>query len=101
MADFEENIKEMVGTTREVAVPGTRPVTRRRRRLVTNEMAAAGGVMYTDQGLEKRRVVTESPATNEMAATGGIMYTSVYITPLVTAVSFVTSHRHRLVAGLV
>ena len=31
------------------AVPGTRPATRRRRRLVTNEMAATGGVMYTDE----------------------------------------------------
>ena len=27
-----------------------RPATRRRRRLVTNEMAATGGVMYTDEG---------------------------------------------------
>ena len=32
------------------AVPGTRPVTRRRRQLVTNETAATGGVMYTDEG---------------------------------------------------
>ena len=32
------------------AVRGTRPVTRRRRRLVTNETAATGGVMYTDEG---------------------------------------------------
>ena len=32
------------------AVPGTRPTTRRRRRLVTNETAAIGGVMYTDEG---------------------------------------------------
>ena len=32
------------------AVPGTRPVTRQRRRLVTNETAATGGVMYTDEG---------------------------------------------------
>ena len=31
-------------------VPGTRPATRRRRRLVTNETAATGGVMYTDEG---------------------------------------------------
>ena len=27
-----------------------RPATRRRRLLVTNEMAATGGVMYTDEG---------------------------------------------------
>ena len=27
-----------------------RPVTRRRRRLVTNEMEATGGVMYMDEG---------------------------------------------------
>ena len=63
------HVEKMVGTTREAAdgdrvrrgrdgdetgdetaVPGTRPVTRRRRRLVTNEMAATGGVMYTDEG---------------------------------------------------
>ena len=63
MVDFEENVEEMVGTTREPAggdrqnpagtrpaVPGTRPVTRRRRRLVTNEMAATSGVMYADEG---------------------------------------------------
>ena len=31
-------------------VPGTRPATRRRRRLVTNETAVTGGVMYTDKG---------------------------------------------------
>ena len=36
------------GTT--PAVPGTRPATRRRQRLVTNETAATGGVMYTDEG---------------------------------------------------
>ena len=32
------------------AVPETRPATRLRRWLVTNEMAATGGVMYTDEG---------------------------------------------------
>ena len=32
------------------AVPGTRPATRRRRLLVTNETVATGGVMYTDEG---------------------------------------------------
>ena len=32
------------------AVPEIRPATRRRRRLVRSEMAAAGGVMYTDEG---------------------------------------------------
>ena len=32
------------------AVPGTRPATRRRQRLVTNETAAIGGVMYMDEG---------------------------------------------------
>ena len=32
------------------AVPGTRPATRRWRLLVTNETAATGGVMYTDEG---------------------------------------------------
>ena len=33
------------------AVPGTRPATRRRRRLVTNETAVTGGVMYTNEGV--------------------------------------------------
>ena len=42
MADFEENVEEMMGMSREA--------TRRRRRLVTNETAATGGVMYTDEG---------------------------------------------------
>ena len=37
-------------TTTRLAVSGTRPATRRRRRLVTNETAATGGVMYTDEG---------------------------------------------------
>ena len=52
------------------AVPGTRPTTRRRRQLVTNETAATGGVMYTDEGelefdedelaaLEGQRLVAE------------------------------------------
>ena len=51
-------------------VPGTRPATRRRRRLVTNKTAATGWVMYTDEGdlefdenemaaLEGQRVVVE------------------------------------------
>ena len=83
------HVEAMVGTTREVAdgdrirrgrdgdematrpaVPGTRPTTRRRRRLVTNETAATVGVMYTDEGelkfdedeladLEGRRLVAE------------------------------------------
>ena len=85
MADFEENVEEMMGTTREAAdgdrvrgdetattpaVPGTTPVTRRRRRRVTNETAATGGVMYTNEGelesdedemaaLEGQRLVAE------------------------------------------
>ena len=29
---------------------GTRPATRQRRRLVTNETTATGGIMYTDEG---------------------------------------------------
>ena len=52
------------------AVPGTRPTTRRRRRLVTNETAATGGVMYMVEGqlefdedemaaLEGQRLVAE------------------------------------------
>ena len=66
MADFEENVEEMVGMTREAsavatesggdetatrprtrlgtrpAVPWTRPVTRQRRRLVTRRRRPAG-----------------------------------------------------------
>ena len=37
-------------TATRPAVPGTRPATRRQRRLVTNETAATSGVMYTDEG---------------------------------------------------
>ena len=37
-------------TATRPAVPGTRPATRRRRRLATNETAATGAVMYTDEG---------------------------------------------------
>ena len=50
--------------------PGTKPATRRRRRLVTNETATTGGVMYTNEGelefdedemaaLEGQRLVAE------------------------------------------
>ena len=89
MVDFEENVEEMVGTTGRLekrrvatesggetrpgtrpAAPGTRPTTRRRQRLVTNETVATGGVMYTDEGelefdedgmaaLEGQRLVAE------------------------------------------
>ena len=54
----------------EAGIPGTRPATRWPRRLVTNEMAATGGVMYTDEeelefdedemaALEGQRLVAE------------------------------------------
>ena len=57
-------------TTTRPAVPGMRPATRRRRRLVANEMAATGGIMYADEGelefdedeitaLEGQRLVAE------------------------------------------
>ena len=61
-------------TGNETGGPGTRPVTRpairRRRRLVMNETATTGGVMYTDEGelefdedemaaLEGQRLVVE------------------------------------------
>ena len=57
-------------TATRPAVPGTRPATRWRRRLVTNETAATGRVMYTDEGelefdedemavLEGQRLVVE------------------------------------------
>ena len=62
MVDFEENVEEMVGTTREAtavatesggekmasrlgmrpAIPGMRPATRRRRRLVTRRRRLVG-----------------------------------------------------------
>ena len=60
MADFEENVEEMVGTTREAAavatesggnktgtkpaVPGTRPAT------ADDETVATVGVTYTNEG---------------------------------------------------
>ena len=55
LADLEENVEEMVGTTREAAGGdrvrrGRDRGTRQRRWLVTNETAATGGVMYTDEG---------------------------------------------------
>ena len=65
MADFEENVEEMGGrlekrwmaiessgdeTGTRLAVSGTGPATRRRRRLVTNETAATDAVMYTNEG---------------------------------------------------
>ena len=37
-------------TATRPAIPGARLATRQRRRLVTNEMTATGGVMYTDEG---------------------------------------------------
>ena len=37
-------------TATRPAVPGMRPATRRRRRLVTNETTATGGIMYTNEG---------------------------------------------------
>ena len=60
-----ESFEEMVGsreaaavptesggdeTATRPAVPGTRPTTRRRQQLVTNETATTDGVMYTDEG---------------------------------------------------
>ena len=83
MADFEEKVEEMVGTTREAAggnrvrgvrpaVPGTTPATRRRRRLMTNETAATGGVMYADEGLYiiDFRYVEEMVGTTREATDG-------------------------------
>ena len=57
-------------TATRPAVPGARPATRRRRRLVTNETAKTGGVMYTNErklefdedelaALEGKRLVAE------------------------------------------
>ena len=88
MADFEENFEEMVGRLEKRRVvtesggdetggpggpgdeTGDETATRRRRRLVTNETATTGGVMYTDEGelefdenemtaLEGKRLVAE------------------------------------------
>ena len=62
MANFEESVEEIVGTTREAAdgdrvrrgrdgdeTGGPGDETRRQRRLVTNETAATGEVMYMDE----------------------------------------------------
>ena len=77
MADFEENVEEMVGTPRDrrrcdrvrrgrdTMRPGTRPAT-----TAGDKTAATGGVMYTDEGelefdenemaaLEGQRLVAE------------------------------------------
>ena len=58
MANFEENIEEMVGTTREAAVVASRGGNNQRRggdnwrrdggETAGDETAATGGVMYTD-----------------------------------------------------
>ena len=71
MADFEENIEEMVGTTREAA-GGDRVRRRRdrRSRLVTTETAAIGGVMYADEGpftIDVRHVEEMVETTREAA----------------------------------
>ena len=54
MANFEENVEEMVGTTREAAGVASRDGDNRRRRdggeTAGDETAATGGVMYTDEG---------------------------------------------------
>ena len=52
MTESAHNATESGGdeTATRPAVPGTRPATRRRRRLVTNETAATSGVMYMDEG---------------------------------------------------
>ena len=68
MADFEANVEEMVGTTRDAAevatesggdetatIPGTRPAVpavpgMRPAATAGDETAATGGVMYTDEG---------------------------------------------------
>ena len=75
MADFEENVVEMVGTTREAAAVATdsagAATTGDETAATTgDEMAATDGVMYTDQGelefdedkmaaLERQRLVAE------------------------------------------
>ena len=65
----DRHVEKMVGTTREAAdgdrvwqgqdatrlgtrpaVPGMRPATRRRRRLVTNKTTTTVGVVYMDEG---------------------------------------------------
>ena len=56
------------------AVRGTRPTTRRRRRLVTNETAATGGVMYADEVSGDETGNETSGPGDKTAATGGVMY---------------------------
>ena len=53
-----------------MAVSVTRPATRRRRQLVTNETAATGGVMYADEGpytIDVRHVEEMVGTTSEAA----------------------------------
>ena len=60
-----------------------RPATKQRRRLVTNETAATGGVIHTDEGelefdedemavLEGQRLVAEFRCRNLLDALGGL-----------------------------
>ena len=70
MATQSSEDETATGPGTRPAVSGTRPVTRWRRRLVTNETAATGGVMYTNEeklefyedemaALEGQRLVAE------------------------------------------
>ena len=52
-------------------VPGTKPATRQRRRLVTNETSATGGVMYTDEG-ELEFYEDEMPALERKRLVAGL-----------------------------
>ena len=67
MVDFEENVEEMVGTTREAAAVATESSSAT---TAGDETAATSGVMYTDEGelefdedemaaLEGQRLVAE------------------------------------------
>ena len=57
------------------AVPGTRPTTRGRRRLVTNETAATGGILYAVEGpytISVRHVEAMVGTTREAADGDGV-----------------------------
>ena len=69
MADFEENIEKMLGTTREAA-DGDKV-----RRGRDGDETGGPGDETGDKMAATAGDKNETVATNEMAATGGIMYT--------------------------
>ena len=69
MADFEENLEEMVGTTREAAAVATESGGDETEDETGDEMGGSGG---PGNETDDKMAVT---AGDETAATGGVMYT--------------------------